>query len=141
MDPVTAVGFAASILTFVDFAWNVVTGAYEVYKSPSGETVENAHLGNIIDDLRLVAEELDNAELSKGSHEKSLRRLAAKCSEVSEQLLNLLQKLRVKGSKTPWKSLKTKWLSLQKSDEIVELKDRLRDYRSQILLRLNMMFS
>ncbi|PQE29503.1 Vegetative incompatibility HET-E-1 protein [Rutstroemia sp. NJR-2017a WRK4] len=141
MDPVIAVGFAASILTFVDFAWSVVTGAYEVYKSPSGETVENAHLGNIIDDLRLVAEELENAELNKGSHERSLRRLAEKCSEVSEQLLNLLQKLRVKGSKTPWKSLKTKWLSLQKSDEIVELKDRLRDYRSEILLRLNMMFS
>jgi hypothetical protein len=58
MDPVTAVGFAASILNFIDFSWNLVQGSYEVYKSASGTTAENAHISTVLEDLREVTEEL-----------------------------------------------------------------------------------
>jgi hypothetical protein len=48
MDPVTAVGSAASILNFIDFSWNLVQGSYEIYKSVSGTTAENAHVSTTL---------------------------------------------------------------------------------------------
>ena len=51
MDPLTAVGFAANILAFIDFSWNVVKESYEIYQSATGATQENTHIETVISDL------------------------------------------------------------------------------------------
>jgi hypothetical protein len=139
MDPITAVSFASSILTFIDFSWNLVTGIYEVLESVSGTTAENAHIGNIIDDLHAVTATLKSCQLGRSEHEKALRQLASKCANLSKELLNLLEKLKVKGKNSAWKSLKAKWESMRKEKDISSIETRLREYRSQILIRLNLM--
>jgi hypothetical protein len=58
MVPITAVGFAASILNFIEFSSTLVRGTYELYHSASGMTAENAHISNVIADLYEVSEEL-----------------------------------------------------------------------------------
>jgi hypothetical protein len=138
MDPITAVSFAASIVTFVDFAWELISGAAELYKSPDGRTNQNAHIETVISDLEDVTDDLGSAALGDSKEMRRLKRLAAKCSELAEELLQLMRKLRLDGNKnSPWKSLVVKWRSMRKSDQVASMEERLREYRSEILLQLS----
>lgn len=139
MDPITAVGFAASILTFVQFSWSVVSGTYEVRNSAGGITEDKVHINTVIVDLEAVTNNLKCRSLGNSEHEKALRQLASKCSDLSKKLLKILDNLRVKGKVTTLKSLKVKLESLRKEKDIMAIEKRLSEYQSQILLRLNLM--
>jgi hypothetical protein len=52
MDPITALGLAAAVVQFVDFATKLTNGTRQVYVSGSGATAGNA-------DLELCASELE----------------------------------------------------------------------------------
>jgi hypothetical protein len=139
MDPVTAVGFAASILTFIDFSWNLIAGAYEVYQSTTGTTAENAHISTVIDDLQEITEGLNANVEGKAKHEKALYKLADNCHDLSQDLSKILEKLKVTEKNSKWQSLKVKWASMRKEREVASIEKRLDGYRSQILLQLNFM--
>jgi hypothetical protein len=139
MDPITAVGFAASILQFIDFSWGVITGTYEVYKSTLGTTHENAHISTVVDDLERATDGLISDVEGKTKNEKELCKLADKCHDLSQDLLKILKKLQVSEKNSKWQSLKVKVASVRKEKEIASIEDRLDRYRSQILIRLNFM--
>jgi arginyl-tRNA synthetase len=139
MDPIIALGLASNILTFVDYATKIMTGTYEVYKSVTGTTEENAHIDTIIGDLRKVTDDLDSDLVGETKHERALKELASKCEKLSDELLRLLEKLIVSGNHSTWKSLKVKIKSMRKEKELAGMEKRLGEYRSQILLRLTLM--
>jgi len=139
MDPVTAVGFASSILTFIEFSWNLISGTYEVYKSASGATTENAHISTVLNDLERVTDGLCTDVKGKTKHEKELCKLADKCHNLSQDLAKILKKLQVTEKNSKWQSLKVKWASMRNEKEVASIENRLDRYRSQILLRLNFM--
>ncbi|PNP59714.1 hypothetical protein FNYG_14845 [Fusarium nygamai] len=143
MDPLSAIGLASGIITFIDFSWGLVTGTMEIYKSRTGATFENVHIGKVIEDLRDVSEGLE-ADLRDNPtrHEKALQKLAEQCSDLSEQLLKLLQSLGGrKKKKALWASVWVKWDSMRKAGDVKEIEGRLIEYRSQILLRMNLMLT
>jgi hypothetical protein len=139
MDPITAVGFAASILNFIDFSWNLVSGTYEVYKSTTGTTSDNAHISTVLDDLEATTEGLAYDIEGKTNHEKNLCKLADGCYELSQDLAKILRKLQVSEKNSKWQSLKVKWASMRKEKTVASIEIRLDRYRSQILVRLNFM--
>ena len=102
MDPITAVGFASSILQFIDFSWGLVTGTYEVYKSVTGTTAENAHISTVINDLESVTDGLIPDIRGKTKHEKELCKLAEKCHSLSQDLSKILKKLQVTEKNSKW---------------------------------------
>lgn len=134
MDPITAVGFAASILNFIDFSHKLISGTLEVIKS--GSTSENAHVSVVINDLHAVTKELDKCPPGNSKHDEALNTLASECKVLSEELQKLLEKLKVTAKNSKWKSIKTTLRSMWKKGEVAELEGRLDTYRSQILLRL-----
>lgn len=141
MDPVTAVGLAASIITFLDFSWSLVTGAKELHQSGNGTTKQNARISEIIGDLKEYSLDLASGGGGGGGasrpskHERALRALADSCCSLSKELEGILIKLRVtKNSK--WQSLVTSWASMRKKDEIASIEARLGEYRSQMNARL-----
>ena len=139
MDPLTAVAFAGTIITFVDFSWSLLTGTYDVYGSSTGMTQQNARINDIISDLRDVSADLEGGLPVNSKHEKALRDLAAECSELAEELAALLKRLKRDEKKNSlWSSLKVKWASLMKAGDVEDMMERLRDYRSQIMLRLSL---
>lgn len=138
MDPVTAVGLAASILQFIDFSWSLVQGSYEIYRSEAGTTPENAHIRNVILDLRQVTEDMDSDIKGQTKHEKALRKLAQKCQDLSSKLAKILEELKMKGD-TRWESLRIKWKSMRKEKDVAIIEKRLIEYRAEIMLRLNLM--
>ena len=108
MDPVTAVSFAASILTFIDFSWNLIAGTYEVCKSTTGTTSENGCISTVIDDLQDITEALTTDIEGKTKHEKDLCKLADNCYDLSQDLSKILEKLKVTEENSKWQSLKVK---------------------------------
>jgi hypothetical protein len=140
MDPISAVSFAASIITFVDFASELVSGASELYKSPTGRTANNIHIENVINDLQDVADDLNTDSLGNSKEAKRLRRLALNCKELAEKLLGVLRRLRLDGNQNrPWKSLVVMWRNMRKADEVDSIEERLREYRSEMMLELCLM--
>jgi hypothetical protein len=134
MDPVTAVGFAANILNFIDYSHKVVTGTVEVFKS--GSMSKNIHISEIISDLNDAAEQLRKCPPSKSNHENALHQLSAPCQELAQRLINLLTRLSTTPGKSKWMSVKVVLRSMRKNGEVEELEKSLDKYRSQILLRL-----
>jgi hypothetical protein len=134
MDPITAIGFATSILTFVDFSYQVISGTFEVIKA--GRTSDNAHVSVVIDDLHNVTKELSNRPLGSSKHDDALNELALECQQVSRDLQNLLEKLKTEIGSPVWKSVRVVLRSKWKKGHIAELDKRLARYRSQTLLRL-----
>ncbi|KAL3443588.1 hypothetical protein BJX65DRAFT_311748 [Aspergillus insuetus] len=141
MEPLTAVSLAGTILQFIDFSSKLVAGTYEVYRSASGATAENEDITTVISDLKEVTSELDVDIPGRGKHEKALKALATKCADLSGQLLAVLEKLKTPGKTSAWKSIRVKWSSMRKSDEIQRIERRLGEYRSEILVRLGVMLS
>ena len=134
MDPVSAVGFAARILTLIDYSHQVVTGTIEVFKS--GSTSKNIQISEIVGDLEDAAAELRKWPSGKSNHEKALHQLSAPCQELAQRLINLLTRLNTTPGKSKWVSVRVALRSMRKDGEVEELEKTLDKYRSQILLRL-----
>jgi hypothetical protein len=99
MDPISAIGLASAIISFIDFAHEIVTGAEELYKK--GSTEENKHTEKIVNDLEEVATNLTGLP-GKSKPEKALNNLAKECKDISRKLQDLLKKLTISGDRTPW---------------------------------------
>ena len=139
MDPITAIGLASAILTFVDFASKLTHGTYEIYKSAAGSMEDNVNVSVVVKDLQSIVQDLDPGPITRTKHEKALKELAAKCEKLSAKLLKLLEKLTLYGKRSSWKALKVKLESMQKDREVQTMQKQLGEYRSQILLHLNIM--
>lgn len=140
MDGVSAIGLAASILTFIDFSWNLLSGTRDVYQSASGTTTENAHIYTVITDLQnaSLGLHLDRTERSVSRHLQQLGFVADDCVLISQKLMDLLNDVRRKEGNVLWQSFKTKWKSMRSDSEVKKLLADLTLYRSQIILRLNL---
>lgn len=139
MDPVSAISFASTILSFVDFSWNLVKGSYQVYHSNPLMSTDHVRVSTVVNDLQKITEALQFEEKGNSKHLEDLRQLAAGCAEVSQDLLGILGKLEIKEGNKMWQSLKVTWKGMQKEKEIVSIEQRLNAYRLQLLLRLNLM--
>ncbi|KEZ45757.1 hypothetical protein SAPIO_CDS1557 [Scedosporium apiospermum] len=136
MEPVSAVGLASSIITFVEFAFKLVTGALEVYRSVDGTLEENARLERVIGDLNSIVDDLGKKGGGGCRSERAIRDLAVECQADAELLVDILKSLKVPGRRTLWKSVTAQWKALLRKDEITGLKERLQEYRSEIMLNL-----
>lgn len=137
MDPLSAIAFAGTILAFVDFSWKVLTGTCDVYQSAKGMSEQNVQISDVIDELRSVAEDLDEAPSGNNKHEKALRRLGSECSELAGELMGLLKKLKRGDKKNSlWSSFRVTLRSMRKAHDVEDMMERLVEYRSEITLRL-----
>jgi hypothetical protein len=138
MDPITALGLAANIIDFISFSWGIINGTAEIYRSANGALTENDRIGTVIGDLNRITEDLIKGKSIQGqtTAERAIKELAEDCKDDSDALLKLLEKLKVQGRRTVWKSVKAKFKSLMSADEMDALKKRLQEYRSEITTNL-----
>lgn len=137
MDPVSAIGLASSILTFVEFAWGLIGGAVEIYRSLDGTLNENARLDDVRDDLDYLSDLLILQPTCRTRAERRIARVAEGCHADSKELQGLLKEIAgPRNNQAFWRSLKTSWLSIKSRKDVTELKDRLQEYRSEVLLNV-----
>ncbi|KAF8850252.1 hypothetical protein BDZ45DRAFT_197585 [Acephala macrosclerotiorum] len=104
LDPLTALSVASSVVQFVDFGIKLVSDGVELYEK--GRLGNNDELELITKDLTRLTEDIATSTQSEQTHsgkppskdEYALRELATSCKETGEQLLDLLESLKVQKS-------------------------------------------
>lgn len=79
MDPLAALGLAANIVQFFDFARELFSEPREIYHSAYSASAENEFLEFLTTDLNLLTKKLQNAPATAGSE---LKNIALKCQEI-----------------------------------------------------------
>lgn len=140
MDPLTAIGLAGNIISFIDFSYKVVAGVNKILDSSSGMTPENAKLSALVDDLTAVTQDLVSDVPARTENEKQLCILATNCHVLSGEICQMLRSLKIGDKKSKWQGMIVKMKSMRKEKEIEAIERRLNSYQSEILIRLNVMF-
>ncbi|RKL05832.1 hypothetical protein BFJ71_g2980 [Fusarium oxysporum] len=138
MDPVSAIGLASGILTFVEAGLKLVKIAYNIHNSLDGVLDDNRHCENVTSEVSKAALRLEvagNARLTP--EQESLSDLAKKCKAASTDLVKALNQVKPKqSSSNPFNLLRYAVKAEIKAKDISELENRLKDYRDQLTLAL-----
>jgi hypothetical protein len=131
MDPLSALGIAAAVVQFVDFAPRVLFSAHDIYHSAKGLTAENEDVGEIYQALadlsaRLaVAGESSSAvspPTAASTELDAMRKLSLKCKEDCDALLDVVRNLAVaNGKHRLWRSLRAAFRSSMDKKKVVSL--------------------
>ncbi|PVH99007.1 hypothetical protein DM02DRAFT_23062 [Periconia macrospinosa] len=138
MDPVTVVSLTANIAQFLEVAFKIVQGTYEVASSPTGLLAKHEEadlIAHSIAGLHQNIVNLSSTSTSKDSLselDKNLLPLRRTCITVGNELLNHLKRLKVSGQRKKWKNLRTALLSLMREGKMRELESRLMNLQRQI---------
>ncbi|KAN0092287.1 hypothetical protein V8E51_018134 [Hyaloscypha variabilis] len=135
-EALAALGLAANIINFVDFGIRLFSSSRELYQSAEGALKENIELAESASNIRLVVQRITNSII--GIDEPALREVAGTCLELADELLEILNGLKVENQKhrkaeTLRKSLK----GIRSRHKVKDLYDRLCKVREQICFHLS----
>jgi hypothetical protein len=155
MEPLAALGVAASIVAFVQLAGSIVNGAQKIHASNSGASDQTESLDALFSVLtgfgsRLkLGQQIPSSSFTNGLqlpvaaiHTPSsalllgqLQNLASKCDADCDRLLAILRRLNVKTRSGPgwWKSFQVAFLEARKSCEVMDLRQRIHEYQTSII--------
>jgi hypothetical protein len=138
MDPFTAIGLAGNIIEFIDFGFEVVSVAREIYGSNSGATSENKDLEFLTSKGHNLALNLQpkKPKSQMTDDECNLNNLAVECTRLSHDLLALLRDLRARKTGSTKESLRAVWRNIWKKKEKTELEKKLESCRQLLHLQL-----
>jgi GTPase SAR1 family protein len=138
MESLAAVGLAANILQFIHEARKLVSTSREILGS--GTKDEYIELELVSKELRSRAARIilpGNArDIPEGDDGNSIEALAIRCNEIADELLGILDALKLHNDRNKWRSflqaLKTQW----NDDKIGALRERLDRIAKAINARL-----
>ncbi|KAF9881153.1 hypothetical protein CkaCkLH20_01303 [Colletotrichum karsti] len=138
MDPLSALGLASNIISFIDFASNLVKDAANVYQSASGLPAEVHDAVIITESLESYMARLSTATLKPGLsvHDKALASLVQDCQKTCVELQQLVRKIKSKAPGSRTESFRVAWRALRRKGKLEELEKRLDKIQSQILSQL-----
>ncbi|KAL2673689.1 hypothetical protein Neosp_012132 [[Neocosmospora] mangrovei] len=137
MDPVSAIGLASAIITFIEFGSKLLKGAKEIRDSSNDSLEKNESREVIAEAMKEVATKLKTPEPAQISPEQQkLCDLALKCNDLSQRILELLNKIKPKNKK-PLHVYRAAFRAWRKEDDIKLLEKSLNDCRSQLALSLS----
>ena len=139
MDPLSALSLASNIVQLVDVATRVVSASFELY-SPDGISI-NGELECVMSDLVKICSALEQPqhqidEQRSSISELQLIPLSKSCRTLGEELLTVLNSLKVESPHKKWQSFRQALKAVWKEKEIHRYKERISNLRSEISLRL-----
>jgi hypothetical protein len=151
LEPASAIGIAASLVTLIEFVKNTIGKSRELYHAVDGGTVRNTELRAVLErfsrglnrfhkcpprrcypgDLyRTIATR--ERDIEPDEFETDLLGLATEVGEVVTQLQRALEKLVVGPSGSKWSCVRQALKTIFKEKELKELEERVNSYRRQI---------
>lgn len=139
MDPLSALSLASNIVQLVDVGSRVISAGFELY-SPDGISI-NGELESVMSDLVKICSALEKPQdrindLSSSESEIQLIPLSKSCKKLGEELLTVLNSLKVQSPHKKWQSFRQALKAVWKEKEIHNYKERIINLRSEISLRL-----
>ncbi|KAK7710806.1 hypothetical protein SLS64_005711 [Diaporthe eres] len=138
MDPFSAIGLAGNIVGFLDFGFKLLSKAREIQASGSGTAAANENLASLTQHFQRVTASLRGQKVSGAltGDDVAIQELAAECDSVAIELMELVDSLRARTSKSKRESLRAAFREWRKGDQKDELQPRLDRCRSQLNLQL-----
>jgi hypothetical protein len=142
MEPLSALSTATAVIQFLDFAGKVVSGTCEIYRGrPPKKTDPNSSIASITTSLHAATKSLGTFKEKLplrpwSSQDAAISKLAESCTEVGEELLALLKRLRAQSNRRIWPSFRTALLTVWSEKDIERLCQTLEDYRQQISMHI-----
>ena len=141
MDPFSALGVASNVITFIDFTSRLINGGLELYHSTDGATAAHRTLEDVTKDLGNLCDSLSPTQLDTlgsghSDSEVALLPLLEPCKKLGQELLAVLEGLKVKRRGKAWKSAQQALKSTWKAKKIKSYQEQLDLYRSQFATRL-----
>jgi hypothetical protein len=146
MAELAALGLASNIVQFVDFGIKLFSEAREIYESAQDGRAEDLELETVTVDLKGFAQSLHasgkpspgNPQPKKlAADEIALQKLAISCEKLANELLKLLDDLKVKGQgNRKWKSFKQALNHVRREEKVNKLEERLEKFQRQITTHL-----
>lgn len=148
MDPVSALGIAAAVVQFVEFAYGLVSSSNEIFHSTKGARLENLELEEVYGTLHRLGAELEirfrpegitstlPSALPSSKQVSDLRQLSEACKSDCDELLGILRNLKVEeGTHRLCRSVKAALQNATSRRKIAEIEARLeRTQRAMSLL-------
>lgn len=132
----SAISLAGTIVQFVDFSSKLVSKGYYIYQSATGASPENLELEAITTDLSLLNTKLKTHGKydCSAKDEKSLEKLSQQCTDIADELLSRLQKLKVPtdAKYRKWKSFRQALKTVWNKKDLDEMSTRLEGLRGQL---------
>ena len=130
METLAAVSLAGNILQFLDFTYDTISKSRQIrtfiFK-------EHADLEGLATDLKDLSGRL---QASSGPVDLALEQLCLKCREVSEELLEALESLRIEEKHTRVQSLRKALKVLWGQEKLRILEERLARFRQELNLHI-----
>jgi len=145
MEALAAVGLASSVVQFVDFATKIISKGYQYQRSVDGVLDENVELQAIADCLDQLSKGLvtskektsPSSRRKKNSKEnEALKAIAMECQKIANDLSTAVDRLKMSGKRTKWKSFRQALKSQWKKEEIEATLRRLRLAREDLVVHL-----
>lgn len=133
-EALAVVGSVSAVVQLVAFSSKCISKGVELYRSGDGILDENAAVelaANHLTTLR-VQVEAEAARLSDAVLQEFCRAVA----NTSSELLKALEKLKIQGNNTKWKTLRKAIKSVWSKEEILDLEHRLSSFRSELNLHI-----
>ena len=151
MDPVTALGLVANVMTFVEYAQVLVSKGYKFYKATGDDHIKYNDL--ILASERLFKLSTGLAESTKTvlprhsqgvsvrsqqlyTHSTALIDITRECGQQAIELNDALQRLTEGTGQQVWKSFRKAFKLVWSKQEIDEKSARLRGLREQVVIHL-----
>ena len=138
MDPSTGLGIASGIVQFVDFSWRLLHEFQDLYKSGTGMTADNDVIEIIARDLALHNNELLVPSFPSNLPEPFFR-LASRCKAVADELLRVLDEIKVKNPHKKWTTFVQALRSVWKKERVTNLLERMERLRGQMHFSIQLM--
>ena len=145
MEPLAAISLAGNVIQFVDFATNIVSRGNELYFSSHGALSKNMEIEDVAKRLidinqRLLTSPLRVTEFSSTNggrpRYEPLVLIVESCNEVAKELLETLDKLKVRGNHRRWRSVQQAIRSVWNQDRIDRLVERMAKYREEMVIQV-----
>ena len=141
MDPISALGLAGNLVTFIEFTGKLLREGRELYQSADGASASHKTLEEVTSDLKslcasLTASSSVTSDSGLSFSGRALLPLLESCKGLGHELLTTLEGLKVSGQRKIWKSARQALRCAWKTNEIDSYKQQLDLYRSQLATRL-----
>ncbi|KAI0549485.1 hypothetical protein F4679DRAFT_546275 [Xylaria curta] len=146
MDPVSALNFASSIVTFVDFAAKLISATTVIFRSKEGASTENLGIENVYAKLEDLSTHLTCPQQSSPSSHLgdvlALQELSIACKQDCREMIDALQALKVRGKKFRfWRSANAAFRAEIGKQKIAAIEGRLERTQKVISLHISTILS
>lgn len=138
LDPLSALGVAAAVVQFVQFGSDIVGSGLSLYKSRDGALDENIRHESISAHLKhLAAQFAGESSSTPGIQDKKLWVLACDCESLCGEMLELLDSLKIHGSRfRSWNAVRQAVRSVWKAEKVRRMQEHLDRIRAELALSL-----